>query len=175
VGEDCLTTYCAALAHPLTDYLPAAAHLLPLPSAALDREPGAFGSVFSLSVLYHRRDPPARLRDLRRALESRGEPARARLLALGQGDHALVARERHAGMRDVWQAAGVARVFNWLESTDFAAARMVDVAPTTVREQRRTQWMEGHSLADFLEVRDAGQTREGYPAPVRAICIARAN
>jgi tRNA (mo5U34)-methyltransferase len=66
-------------------------------------------------------------------------------------------------------------VLGWLATTGFAAARVVDVTATTVQEQRRTDWMQGHSLADFLDVRDASLTREGYPAPVRAVFIARAN
>ncbi|WP_411025780.1 DUF1698 domain-containing protein, partial [Salmonella sp. s55004] len=36
-----------------------------------------------------------------------------------------------------------------------------------------TAWMETESLADFLDPHDATKTREGYPAPLRAVLTAR--
>ncbi|MDF4192049.1 DUF1698 domain-containing protein, partial [Ligilactobacillus salivarius] len=44
---------------------------------------------------------------------------------------------------------------------------------TTTEEQRRTEWMVTESLADFLDPHDPGKTVEGYPAPKRALLIAR--
>ena len=49
----------------------------------------------------------------------------------------------------------------------------VDVTATTTREQRLTEWMQFQSLADFLDPHDPTKTIEGYPAPLRAIFIAR--
>jgi len=51
--------------------------------------------------------------------------------------------------------------------------RLVDVAATTTQEQRRTPWMRFESLADFLDPADPRLTREGYPAPLRAVFMAR--
>jgi len=50
----------------------------------------------------------------------------------------------------------------------------VDVTRTTTAEQRSTGWMRFHSLAQFLDPRDPLRTREGYPAPRRAIVVADA-
>ena len=43
---------------------------------------------------------------------------------------------------------------------------------TSTEEQRRTEWMTTESLADFLDPEDSSKTREGYPAPLRAVIIA---
>jgi len=47
-----------------------------------------------------------------------------------------------------------------------------DVNITSLEEQRTTEWMKFHSLADFLDPNDATKTIEGYPAPKRATFIA---
>ncbi|MBR9800034.1 MAG: DUF1698 domain-containing protein, partial [Gammaproteobacteria bacterium] len=39
-------------------------------------------------------------------------------------------------------------------------------------EQRATDWMTYHSLSDFLDPADPSLTREGHPAPRRAVLIA---
>jgi tRNA (mo5U34)-methyltransferase len=51
--------------------------------------------------------------------------------------------------------------------------RIADVCVTTTEEQRRTEWMITESLADFLDPNDHSKTVEGYPAPLRAVLIAR--
>ncbi|MFA6630185.1 MAG: DUF1698 domain-containing protein, partial [Sulfuricurvum sp.] len=38
---------------------------------------------------------------------------------------------------------------------------------TTSDEQRKTDWIESHSLEDFLDPDDNSKTIEGYPAPIR--------
>ncbi len=50
---------------------------------------------------------------------------------------------------------------------------IADVCVTTTEEQRRTEWMVTESLADFLDPNDRSKTVEGYPAPQRAVLIAR--
>jgi tRNA (mo5U34)-methyltransferase len=62
----------------------------------------------------------------------------------------------------------------WLERCGFLDVRVVDVTPTSVKEQRSTEWMRFHSLMDFLDPKDPGLTVEGHPAPRRGILVARA-
>jgi tRNA (mo5U34)-methyltransferase len=50
----------------------------------------------------------------------------------------------------------------------------VDVTPTTSAEQRKTDWIQTESLKDFLDPDNPSKTVEGYPAPVRAVFLARA-
>ena len=49
----------------------------------------------------------------------------------------------------------------------------MDECVTTVDEQRATDWMRFQSLPDFLDPDDPTRSREGYPAPRRAVMIAR--
>ena len=62
----------------------------------------------------------------------------------------------------------------WLGRCGFRDARLVDVTTTTTREQRSTEWMRFESLAECLDPEDQTRTREGHPAPRRAIVIAEA-
>ena len=62
---------------------------------------------------------------------------------------------------------------NWLKKCGFVDIRIVDVCVTTTEEQRRTEWMVTESLSDFLDPHDPSKTVEGYPAPKRAVLIAR--
>ena len=61
----------------------------------------------------------------------------------------------------------------WLERCGFTDVRCVDEAVTTVDEQHSTQWMRFQSLPDFLDPHDSSRTLEGYPAPRRAVLLAR--
>jgi tRNA (mo5U34)-methyltransferase len=62
----------------------------------------------------------------------------------------------------------------WLHRCGYKAIRTVDVTPTSLDEQRSTEWMRFESLADFLDPADNGCTIEGHPAPRRAILLAEA-
>ena len=61
---------------------------------------------------------------------------------------------------------------SWLKKTGFKNIRVVDITPTTIEEQRATDWMTFESLKNFLSTTDLTKTVEGYPAPKRAIIIA---
>jgi len=85
-----------------------------------------------------------------------------------------MAGERYAQMRNVWFLPSTAALTVWLARVGFKNIKVVDVAATTVSEQRRTEWMDSLSLADFLDPQDPTKTIEGYPAPMRAVIIANA-
>jgi tRNA (mo5U34)-methyltransferase len=51
--------------------------------------------------------------------------------------------------------------------------KTVDVTVTSLEEQRATQWMQFQSLEDYLDPFDLSRTVEGYPAPTRAILVAK--
>ena len=59
-----------------------------------------------------------------------------------------------------------------MQRVGFKNIKVVDVAPTTIEEQRATEWMDSQSLVDFLDPNDHSKTIEGYPAPLRAVVIA---
>ena len=80
--------------------------------------------------------------------------------------------ERYAKMKNVYFIPSVEALLNWLNKTGFKNARCVDVAVTSLQEQRKTEWLENESLIDFLDASDHSKTIEGYPAPKRAVIIA---
>ena len=44
---------------------------------------------------------------------------------------------------------------------------VLETSKTEADEQRKTPWIEGQSLEDFLDPDDSSKTVEGYPAPAR--------
>ena len=48
----------------------------------------------------------------------------------------------------------------------------MNIATTTLEEQRKTDWLENESLIDFLDPKDHSKTTEGYQAPTRAVILA---
>ncbi|MEE4638258.1 MAG: tRNA 5-methoxyuridine(34)/uridine 5-oxyacetic acid(34) synthase CmoB [Wenzhouxiangella sp.] len=152
---------------------PAANHLL---ARRLEDLPGTladFDAVFSMGVLYHRRDPGRHLVDLRRRLKPGGVLVLETLIAPGEIADLLPTPQRYAGMRNVHGLPTQPLLCRWLEQSGFEAVRCVDLTPTTVREQRSTRWMPFHSLAQALDPVRTGLTIEGLPAPVRAVWLAR--
>ncbi|EOV9629118.1 tRNA 5-methoxyuridine(34)/uridine 5-oxyacetic acid(34) synthase CmoB [Cronobacter dublinensis] len=133
----------------------------------------AFDTVFSMGVLYHRRSPLEHLWQLKDQLVNEGELVLETLVVEGDENTVLVPGERYAQMRNVYFIPSAPALKNWLEKCGFVDVRIADYSVTTVEEQRRTAWMQTESLADFLDPQDATKTREGYPAPLRAVLVAR--
>jgi tRNA (mo5U34)-methyltransferase len=76
-------------------------------------------------------------------------------------------------MKNVWFLPTCALLERMLHRCGFDRVEVVDVTQTTVEEQRQTEWMTFDSLDSFLDVDDPNRTVEGYPAPLRAIVLAR--
>ncbi|MGA0182887.1 MAG: tRNA 5-methoxyuridine(34)/uridine 5-oxyacetic acid(34) synthase CmoB [Candidatus Puniceispirillaceae bacterium] len=148
-------------------------HVLPLTLEAMPRHLPVFDTVFSMGVLYHRRDPMAHLTDLRAKLVAGGQLILETLVIDGDENALLEPAGRYARMGNVWQLPSPQLAQRWLSSAGFLLPEIVDVSVTTVAEQRRTEWMTFHSLSEFLDPTDPSRTIEGFPAPRRAILIAQ--
>ncbi|OTQ58680.1 tRNA 5-methoxyuridine(34)/uridine 5-oxyacetic acid(34) synthase CmoB [Gilliamella sp. A7] len=148
------------------------AHLLPLGIEELPKL-NAFDTVFSMGVLYHRRSPLDHLYQLKDQLVDGGELVLETLVIEGTEHQALMPGERYAQMRNVYFIPSVPTMINWLHKCGFKDIKMVDISKTSLDEQRKTQWMESDSLAEFLDPNDLSKTVEGYPAPMRAVFVAR--
>lgn len=148
------------------------AHLLPLGIEQLP-ELKAFDTVFSMGVLYHRRSPLDHLYQLKNQLVTEGELVLETIVIEGDKNQVLVPGDRYAQMRNVYFIPSAAALVNWLEKCGFVDIRIVDSGRTTVEEQRRTDWMTSESLAEFLDPQDHNKTIEGYPAPIRAVIVAK--
>ncbi len=134
---------------------------------------GCFDTVFSMGLLYHRRDPLGHLAQLQALLRPDGELVLESLVVEGDAQRCLVPSGRYARMRNVWFIPSVEMLLIWLRRCGWRNARLVDCTATTVLEQRATPWMRFESLAECLDPDDATRTIEGYPAPLRAIVVAR--
>lgn len=155
-------------------YAPAAPFwFAPLRMEELPAASGAFDTVFSMGVLYHRRSPLDHLMELAGALRPGGELVLETLVVEGGERAVLMPEGRYAAMRNVFFLPSTAHLAVWLRRCGFDQVRCVDECVTTTDEQRATDWMRFQSLPDFLDPEDAGRTREGYPAPRRAVMIAR--
>ena len=148
-------------------------HYIPVPLEALPEHSQLFDTVFSMGVLYHRQSPFEHLQQLKGQLVKGGELVLETLVIEGDANTVLVPHDRYAQMNNVYFLPSVAALTGWLEKAGFSEVRCVDMAVTSIEEQRKTEWMTYHSLADFLDPNDSTKTMEGYPAPMRATLIAK--
>lgn len=147
-------------------------HVLPLGIDDLPGEMHCFDTVFSMGLLYHRREPQAHLHELKACLKPGGELVLETLVIDSAIGELLIPEDRYAQMRNVWAIPSVPLLIQWLEEAGYHNVRCVDVTVTSTDEQRSTDWMQFQSLADYLDPDDHSKTIEGHPAPMRAILIA---
>ena len=128
---------------------------------------GVFDVVFLMGVLYHRRSPLEVLQEVRGALkpggtliiESQGIP--------GQEPLALFPEKTYAKVPGTYFVPTAACLANWLERSGFQEVEFFLSHAMSSEEQRRTDWMNFESYADFIDPADPTRTVEGYPAPLR--------
>ncbi len=149
-----------------------AVHVLPLGVEDLIEEMPCLDTVFSMGMLYHRRDYKQHLQELKHCLRDGGELILETLVIDEKHGELLVPEGRYAQMRNVHAIPSVPKLQAWLEEAGFKNSRCVDVTATSIEEQRTTDWMQFQSLKDYLDPDDQTKTIEGYPAPMRAVIIA---
>ncbi|MCP4119670.1 MAG: tRNA 5-methoxyuridine(34)/uridine 5-oxyacetic acid(34) synthase CmoB [Desulfobacteraceae bacterium] len=147
---------------------------LPITFDALPVTREGFDTVFCMGVLYHRRSPLDMLRGIHDCMAKGGELVLENLVIESHDDLCLFPEDRYAKMRNVFFIPSLKAMESWLKRTGFADIRCVDISSTTLDEQRKTPWIQTESLDDFLDPEDGTRTVEGYPAPVRAVFVAKA-
>ncbi len=135
--------------------------------------PEFFDLVLCLGIVYHQREPLKCLREIRGALKPGGV-----LLLESQaiaGDEPLILADsaRYAKAHNVYFVPTAESLCELTEQAGFRGVEVVSFEKVTSAEQRRTELAPYESLADFLNPQDASRTVEGYPAPHRALLIAR--
>ena len=160
-----------ALKHFIGETVPAYFLPLTLEQLPVSRKGGAFDTVFSMGVLYHRRSPIDHIYDLKNQLLPGGELVLETLVIPQEHGQLLVPEDRYAQMRNVWFLPSVKELTRWIERCGFLNVRCVDLNQTTIEEQRTTEWMNWNSLETFLDPEDQNKTIEGYPAPLRAVMV----
>jgi tRNA (mo5U34)-methyltransferase len=133
-----------------------------------------FDTVLCMGILYHRRSPLDTLRSIQKMMAPGGLLVLETLIIEGDAEMALFPEKRYAQMNNVFFIPTVKCLAHWLKRCGFNQIRCVDVSKTVPAEQRRTDWIDTQSLADFLEPGNPDKTVEGYPAPVRAMVLATA-
>ena len=147
--------------------------VLPLGIEQVPPKLQAFDSVFSMGVLYHRRSPLDHLQELKDCLRPGGQLVLETLVIEGGPGETLLPEGRYARMGNVWFLPSCDTLLSWLRKLGFLEPELVDVCATSTEEQRSTEWMTFHSLAEFLDPEDSSKSIEGYPAPRRAVVTAR--
>jgi tRNA (mo5U34)-methyltransferase len=128
-----------------------------------------FDWVLSMGVIYHRRDPQTHIEQLAALTRPGGHSIVESIVV--EGSESLIPPGRYARMRNVWCVPSIDDLCMWLEQAGFINIRVLDVSPTTIEEQRPTQWMSFESLADTLDPDNPQLTVEGHPAPIRGIVV----
>jgi len=149
-------------------------HLLPLTLETLPQNMHSFDTVFSMGVLYHRKNPNAHLQELLQAMRPGAELVLETLVTLGEDETTLDLEGRYARMRNIWQLPTVPMLARWLQQNGFINIRFVSIDITSRLEQRTTEWMPYESLIESLDPDDLSLTIEGLPRPRRAIMLANA-
>lgn len=148
---------------------PINAHLLPVAFEELSEQINDFDYIFSMGVLYHRRDPLEHLQRLFKHAKAGGTIILETIILDSDDTKELIPEDRYAGMRNVWSIPSPGLVCDWLERCGYSNIQVHNMSKTTVDEQRATAWMNNYSLINFLDKNNLNKTIEGYPAPVRAI------
>lgn len=149
-----------------------AVQFLPLPMEALPPRMEVFNTVFSMGVLYHRREPQGHLSELQASMSPGGELVLETLIIPGEGSDTLVLDSRYANMRNIYELPTRLRLEEWVSTSGFSDVQTVSVCETSLDEQRSTRWMPNHSLVNALDPADQNLTIEGHTRPLRAIVIA---
>ncbi|MEO1923024.1 MAG: tRNA 5-methoxyuridine(34)/uridine 5-oxyacetic acid(34) synthase CmoB [Nautiliaceae bacterium] len=124
-----------------------------------------FDVIFCMGVLYHRRDPIDMLKELKAGLKKDGEVILDTLIIEGNEDIAL-SPVRYAKMKNVYFIPTLKALYNWIEKAKFSNVEFIGKRYTTTYEQRKTEWINGESLENFLN-KDETKTIEGYEPPLR--------
>lgn len=126
-----------------------------------------FDTIFCLGVLYHRSDPVAMLKSLYRGLEKQGEVVLDTFYIDGEDEIALCPESSYSKIPNIYFVPTIKALKNWCLRAGFSEFEVLETSITDEGEQRKTEWIEGQSLEDFLDPEDKTKTVEGYPAPQR--------
>lgn len=126
-----------------------------------------FDTIFCLGVLYHRSDPVAMLKSLYRGLDKQGEVILDTFYIEGDEEMCLCPESSYSKIPNIYFVPTVKALKNWCTRAGFSGFEVLEKTVTNSDEQRKTSWIEGQSLEDFLDKDDNTKTVEGYPAPAR--------
>jgi tRNA (mo5U34)-methyltransferase len=151
------------------------ADIFPVPFEVIPENSAHFDIIFSMGVLYHRKNPEKHLKQIFSLLAPNGTLFLETLIIENQNIQVLQPEGRYAQMRNVFKIPNISTLLKWLQNTGYDNLKVIDISKTTLTEQRSTSWMTFHSLKDFLDLDNPEKTIEGHPAPVRVLITAQNN
>ncbi len=126
-----------------------------------------FDLIFCLGVLYHRSDPVSMLKSLYRGLDKKGEVILDTFYIEGDDEICLCPESSYSKIPNIYFVPTIKALKNWCKRAGFDTFEVLETSVTNADEQRKTSWIEGESLENFLDENDKSKTVEGYPAPAR--------
>ena len=126
-----------------------------------------FDTIFCLGVLYHRSDPVAMLKSLYKGLDKTGEVILDTFYIEGDEEICLCPESSYSKIPNIYFVPTIKALRNWCKRAGFDTFEVLETSVTRSDEQRKTPWIEGQSLEDFLDKNDSSKTVEGYSAPAR--------
>ena len=126
-----------------------------------------FDTIFCLGVLYHRSDPVTMLKSLFKGLDNKGEVILDTFYIDGDDDMCLCPASSYSKIPNIYFVPTISALKNWCLRAGFTSFEVLETSTTNSDEQRKTEWIEGQSLEDFLDPNDESKTVEGYRAPKR--------
>lgn len=126
-----------------------------------------FDLIFCLGVLYHRSDPVAMLKSLYKGLDKHGEVILDTFYINGDADICLTPESTYSKIPNIYFVPTIKALKNWCKRAGFDDFEVLTTSVTDENEQRKTAWIEGESLENFLDENDKSKTVEGYDAPQR--------
>ncbi|MBW6488686.1 tRNA 5-methoxyuridine(34)/uridine 5-oxyacetic acid(34) synthase CmoB [Sulfurimonas sp.] len=126
-----------------------------------------FDTIFCLGVLYHRSDPVGMLKSLYKGLDKEGEVFLDTFYIEGDDEMCLYPESTYSKIPNIYFVPTVKALRNWCLRAGFSSFEVLESSKTESSEQRKTSWIEGESLENFLDENDSSRTVEGYPAPAR--------
>lgn len=126
-----------------------------------------FDTIFCLGVLYHRSDPIGMLKSLYKGLDKEGEVILDTFYIEGDDEMCLCPESSYSKIPNIYFVPTIKALKNWCLRAGFDSFEVLETSKTESSEQRKTSWIEGQSLEDFLDEHDSSKTVEGYPAPAR--------
>ena len=132
-----------------------------------------FDTLFCLGVLYHRSDPIQTLKALYQGLNIDGELILDTFMIDGDTPVALCPSKTYSKIPNVYFVPTIPALINWLERAKFRDIEVLETKKTDANEQRKTEWIYGESLEQFLDPNNPELTIEGFPAPKRVYIKAK--
>lgn len=126
-----------------------------------------FDTMFCLGVLYHRSDPIKCLKELKSAMNPGGEVFIDTMYIDRDDEMVLSPNTSYSKIPNISFIPSIKALQNWTQRAKFKSFEILATKDTDIFEQRKTQWIDGQSLGDFLDPNDSSKTIEGYPAPKR--------